>query len=285
MMHTVVHPGPAPDDRLAICHADGRPVTLTLAAGIPLETAMAEALAAIGCDDSAYLELSDAAVTDLVYVMPAESTDDEHVAWYSGMHRFEGPGVINHMGMIVGYREARCFIHGHGTWTPQGGPQAMGHILAPMTVLAEPATATGFVFSGARFEGVADAETNFTLFSPVSHGQGAAPDADFALLRMLPNQDFDTALDAAVARLGWDSARAWGVGSINRPRFADGRVLDSLPTELLILDAVGLGSGAAPHGADIRIVGTGADQIEQGRLMRGSNSILITAELILQRDS
>ena len=285
MMQTVTHPGPVAKDRLEMFRANGKPVSLTLKAGIPLETAVAQALADIGCENSAYLELSNAPVSEMVYVMPADAPDAQHVAWYSDMHRFTGTGVIDHLGMIVGYREERCFIHGHGTWTPDGGPMAMGHILSNMTVLAEPAVATGFALSGARFEGREDLETNFTLFRPAQHGQPVTEPADFAVLRILPNQDFDTALDRACAQLGWQSARGWGVGSINKPHFADGRVLDSLATELVILDAECRADATTPQGAAIRAVGTGANQIEEGRLSRGNNGVLITVEIVLRRET
>lgn len=285
MIRTATHPGPITPERQKITPAAGRPVTLTLAAGIPLETAVADALTAIGCDNSAYLELRDAPVTDLTYVMPAHAPDDSHAAWYSDMHRFGGPGVINHLGMIVGYREKRCFIHGHGTWTLHNKPLAMGHIISPQTVLTTPTIATGFALSGARFDEHADPETNFTLFSPAPHGDDTTTDADFALLRILPNQDFDTALDQACASLGWHSAQAWGVGSINTPHFDDGRIMDSLPTEFVVLDAHPRADGRAPLGTEIRIVGTGADQIAQGRLKRGHNGVLITAEIVLKRDN
>lgn len=285
MMRTVSHPGPVSQERLELFKANGKPVTLTLEAGISLEIAVANALKAIGCENSAYLELEDAAVADLVYVKPAGASDAEHVAWYSDMHRFDGAGVIHHLGMIVGYREERCFIHGHGTWTPHGGVMEMGHILSPMTVLAKPAIAMGFALSGARFEGREDPETNFTLFRPTPHGEPVDDDAAFAVLRILPNQDFDIALEDACGQLGWKSARAWGVGSINTPHFNDGRVLDSLPTELVILDALCHADGSGTRGSAIRVVGTGPNQIEEGLLKRGENSVLITAEIVLKREA
>ena len=285
MIATVSHPGPISPDRLDILRANGTPVKLTLAAGIPLELAVAEALQEIGCANSAYLELTKANVSELAYVMPAHAADEEHVAWYSEVQRWDGAGVIHHLGMIVGHREHRCFVHGHGTWTPKGGACAMGHILSQMTVLENPAVVTGFALCGARFEGRHDPETNFTLFRPMLHGIAAGTDACFAVLRILPNQDLDIALDTACEVLGWQSARAWGVGSINMPHFSDGRVLDSLPTELLILDAICRADGESSMGAEIRVVGTDPSQIEQGHLARGSNGVLITAEIVLRRET
>lgn len=282
-MHIVEHPGPVGAERILVRKAHGRKVSLTLSAGIPLEAAVAQALDQIDWPYSAYLEITDAAVSDLAYVMPDQSPDKDHVAWYSKTDRFDGPGVIQHLGMIVGYREQRCFIHGHGTWAASGQAPAMGHILGPMTVLDKPAVATGYALSGARFEGAFDPETNFTLFQPVTHGQAVGEDAEFALVRLLPNQDFDQALDEACAKLGWTAAQAWGVGSINTPNFTDGRVMRSLPTELLVLDAEARTLRRDDRGALIKIVGTKPVQIEQGHLKRGHNGVLITAELLLKR--
>ena len=140
-MHTVTHPGPVRDTRMDLAPCDGRPIDVTLAAGIPLEDAIAHALAPLELD-SAWLEIVNADVEKLSYVIPAETPDGAHVAWYSDKHDFT-KGQINHLGMIVGRHGDASFLHGHGTWTPQGGPAAAGHILAPHTYLAAPTTVRG----------------------------------------------------------------------------------------------------------------------------------------------
>lgn len=273
-MRTVVHPGPPAPERLEIVPAEGAALRLTLPADRPLEDAVTGALADVGFD-SGWMWLEGAPVADLAYVMPAPSPDANHAAWYSETFRFGGPGRIDRLGMIVGRRDGRAFVHGHGLWQPDGGAMAMGHILGPHTRLAAPATATGIGLRGARFDGAADAETNFTLFRP--RVTGTAGREDFALLRIAPNEDFTAALDAARTRLAWPAARAHGLGSLLGAQFADGTILDSDATEFLLVDAA---SGAAP---EIAIVGTAPGQIAEGRLAPGENPVLVTAEIVLQK--
>jgi len=280
-MRAVTHPGPVAEERQEILPAGGRPVALTVNAGLPFEDAVADAMAAEGLD-GAWLEIEEATVSALDYVIPAPAPDAEHVAWYSEIHSLGGPGRIHHLGMMVGRDGGASFLHGHGLWAPRDGGTAMGHILAPRTTLAAPAVARGIGLTGARFERRPDPETNFTLFRP----SGAARDAEsagHALLRLAPNQDFSGALDTACARLGWEGARVHGLGSLIGATFEDGNVLDSLPTEFLILDAEARAEGGTGPGPEIAIVGIEGGDIRRGRLTRGGNAVLITAELLLER--
>lgn len=278
-MRRVTHPGPVAAERLEIVPCRAEPLAVTLAAGVPLEQAVARAMADAGFG-TGWLEVDAAPVARLRYVMPDHASDGRHVAWYSAAQGFDA-GTIRGLGMVVGRHGAASFLHGHGIWAPQGGAGAMGHILAPETVLARPARATGFGIRGAAFRRGPDPETAFDLFHP--HPDGAAPgDPNAALLRIRPNEDLTEALDRARARLGWDAARVHGVGSINRPVFTDGRMLDSLPTEFLIRGArVGPGMRQGPHMAIVGVEGAGR---LEGALERGANAVLITAELILIRD-
>jgi predicted DNA-binding protein with PD1-like motif len=278
-MHTVTHPGPVRDTRMDLAPCDGRPIDVTLAAGIPLEDAIAHALAPLELD-SAWLEIVNADVEKLSYVIPAETPDGAHVAWYSDKHDFT-KGQINHLGMIVGRHGDASFLHGHGTWTPQGGPAAAGHILAPHTYLAAPTTVRGIGLVGARFDRRYDKETNFDLFHADQIGTAGG---EYAALRLLPNQDFATGLDNACASLGWPAARVHGIGSVNTPRFENGQVLDSLATEFLITDAIaGHGGTNAKSGPEIVIVGIDGSKILSGRLSRGANAVLVTVEVVLSR--
>lgn len=158
----------------------------------------------------------------------------------------------------------------------------MGHILAPRTVLAAPTVARGIGLTGARFERRPDPETNFTLFRP-SGDELSAEDAGYALVRLAPNQDFAGALDTARARLGWERARVHGLGSLIGATFDDGSVLDSLPTEFLILDAKASAEDRSGPGPEIAILGIEGGDIREGILMRDENPVLITAELLLER--
>jgi hypothetical protein len=279
MMHTVIHPGPVRDTRMDLAPCNGRTIEVTLAAGIPLEDAVAQALAPLELD-SAWLEVVDADVEKLSYVIPAEAPDDAHVAWYSDKRDF-AKGRIDHLGMIVGRHGEASFLHGHGKWTPCGRAMAMGHILAPQTYLAAPATARGIGLVGGRFDRRADEETNFDLFHVDQVGDSGS---EYAALRLLPNQDFATGLDDACAALGWSAARVHGIGSVNTARFENGQVLDSLPTEFLITDAIaGSGGPDVKSGPEIVIVGKDCTKILSGCLSRGENAVLVTAEVVLSR--
>ncbi len=281
MMPAVTQPGPVAETRRDIVPADGRPIAVTLRPDIPLADAIGEALDAENCA-GAWLEIKSADVVALSYVTPALAPDAEHAAWWSETYRFDGRGTIHHLGMMVGRDEGAWFLHGHGRWSPATGAAAMGHILAQQTVLSAPVIAQGIGFGNAYFDRRPDPETNFNLFQPTGDAL-AASDAPYALLRLAPNQEFSTALDLVCAELGWQRAKVFGQGSLIGARFDDGSTLDSLATEFLILNAEARADGSLASGPEIAIVGIDPDDLRHGVLQRGKNPILITAELLLQR--
>lgn len=276
-MRCVQHPGPVRAARMDLAPCSGHPIEVTLAAGIPLEDAVVQALSALELD-SAWLEICEADVEALSYVIPADAPDDTHVAWYSDPRSFD-EGRIDRLGMVVGQHEQAPFLHGHGIWASRGKGRTMGHILASQTRLSAPTIARGIGLTGARFNRCADAETNFELF----HVEQLDPAGGaYAALRLSPNQDVATGLDAACAALGWPAARVYGIGSVNTPRFEDGRILHSLPTEFLFTDAI---VGIGGPGPEVSIVGIDETKILSGRLARGKNAVLVTVEAVLSRMS
>ena len=281
MIPAVTQPGPIAETRRDIVPANGRPIEVNLRPHIPLADAIAEALDAENCT-GAWLEIKSADVARLSYVTPALAPDSEHAAWWSEIYRFNGAGTIHHLGMMVGRDQGACFLHGHGRWSPATGGIAMGHILAQQTVLSRPAVAHGIGLRKAYFDRRPDPETNFNLFQPTGDAL-AASDAPYALLRLAPNQEFSSALDLVCAELGWQSAKIFGQGSLIGAHFDDGSTLDSLATEFLILNAEARADGSLASGPEIAIVGIDPDDLRHGILQRGKNPILITAELLLQR--
>lgn len=281
MIPAVTQPGPIAETRRDIVPANGRPIEVNLRPHIPLADAIAEALDAENCT-GAWLEIKSADVARLSYVTPALAPDSEHAAWWSEIYRFNGAGTIHHLGMMVGRDQGACFLHGHGRWSPATGGIAMGHILAQQTVLSRPAVAHGIGLRKAYFDRRPDLETNFNLFQPTGDAL-AASDAPYALLRLAPNQEFSSALDLVCAELGWQSAKIFGQGSLIGAHFDDGSTLDSLATEFLILNAEARADGSLASGPEIAIVGIDPDDLRHGVLQRGKNPILITAELLLQR--
>lgn len=274
-MRRIDHPGPISPARRELVACAGTPIAVTLAAGIPLEEAIATALADQQVD-SAWLTLSGAAFETLDYVIPDHAKDADHVAWYSKPHRLRD-GLITRLGMIVGHHKGQSFLHGHGLWSDADSGDAFGHILAGSTVLSEPIVAKGIGLNGAGFERMPDPETNFELFSVI---EKAPKYAGYAALRLAPNQDLTEALENAVRDLGWTSADVVGLGSLVGAVFESGETLESHATEFLITDAK-VGPDAPPP--EILIVGIDGDEILGGRLKRGENAVLVTAELVLRR--
>lgn len=261
------HPGPADGPRLMLAPSRAERRSVTLAAGKPLEAAIAEALEGA---DSAWIAFADAR-GDLRFVLPDRATDGLHGAWYSVPHDLlDAP--IHRVGIVWGRREGRVFGHCHGLW---GG--TMGHLLLDASRLTRPVQADVLLFPDARFTAEEDLETAFTLFKPAG---GPVGNADAALLRIAPHIDLCAGVTDAVRELGWPGARVESIGSLNTARFADGAVLDSHASEFLISEG-----RVADSAADIAIDIVGIDGIRaSGRLEPGRNPVCVTAELILLRD-
>jgi len=281
---SVTHPGPKETERLPFARSRGRAVTLALRGGQDLQSAIAAALSDVGLY-SGWLELEAVSVDALAYVIPDKAPTAETVAWYSQTHRLCAPGRIHHLGLVVGQADGGLFLHGHGSWSETDGAVRFGHLLFAETMLAQDATARGFLLDDACFERTADAESNFSLFKPISLSQPAPRDADFALLRMLPNEDLAMGLDMVCARLGWQQARVFGLGSLVGAEFDDGRLLDSFATEFVLRDALAHGEAGCLPGPEIVIVGEAGGPGLRGRVTRGANPVLVTAEILLQRIS
>lgn len=283
---SVTHPGPKETERLPFAQSRGRAVTLALRGGQDLQSAIAAALSDVGLL-SGWLELETVSVDALAYVIPDKAPTAETVAWYSQTHRLRAPGLIHHLGLVVGQADGGLFLHGHGSWSETDGAARFGHLLFAETMLAQDVIARGFLLDNACFERLPDAESNFSLFKPKSLSQPASNEADFALLRMLPNEDLALGLDAVCARLGWRQARVHGLGSLVGADFEDGRLLDSFATEFVIRDALAHGHGMTDpgqhSGPEIVIVGEAGGAGLRGRVTRGANPVLVTAEILLQR--
>ncbi|MBU3029227.1 hypothetical protein [Paracoccus marinaquae] len=267
MADTLRHPGPAEGPRLMLAPTRVERRRITLEAGVPLDRAIAQALAGA---DSAWISLDDAQ-GDLRFVLPDRARDGLHGAWYSAPRDLPG-ATIHRAGIVWGRREGRAFGHCHGSWG-----KTMGHLLLDASILSKPAKAQALVFPDARFEGEDDSETAFTLFKPRIRGTVAEPEA--ALLRLAPHVELAEGLGEALDRLGWDGARLAGLGSLNTAHFADGSVLDSHATEFLIFPGR---IDRARIAVNLDIVGMGGMR-GQGELASTGNRICVTAELILTR--
>ncbi len=274
-MNLVKHPGPDRATRSDLVPCSGHEIEVTLTSGRSLEQSVEQALAPLGVD-GAWLECIDAPVNALSYVGPDIDSKRERAAWYSAPRRFR-QGRIERIGMMIGQNDGAFFLHGHGLWGPTEGPIEAGHILSGETWLSKPVVAKGVAITGAMFDRRPDTETKFDLFHAVKTTQCQG---DFAALRLMPNQDVTAAIEEACKSMGWDSAQVYGLGSLNGVTLEGGASLLPQPTEFLITTAAA-GRSALPP--EIIIIGLEGTPILKGRLVRGENAVLITAELILRR--
>ena len=134
-----------------------------------------------------------------------------------------------------------------------------------------------------------DPETNFTLFRPLLARPVPVPDGveKGVVACIRPNEDLLEAVEEACRKHGVSQGiiRS-GVGSIVGAEFDDGRRVEEVPTEIVVLngrispDPSGLGR------AEIKIALIDASgTIHHGRLARGCNPVLICFELVLETAS
>jgi predicted DNA-binding protein with PD1-like motif len=275
-MRAIRQPGPASAARAVIVPVGTMPVDLVLPAGLRLLDALAVLL-----DDaeSACLTLTGGAFGPFAYVMPAESPDAAHAAYYSATHRPPGATVLDIAAVTLGLRDGRPFFHCHALWQEAGGRQGCGHVLPDETFVHAPIHARGVAIVGARFAVTPDAETGFSLFMPEPTGtqppEGGHPGV---AIRLAPNQDLSTALESAARAAGFSRAVVHGgVASLIGARFTDAPPLDGFATEMLVRSGT-VGPETALDIAIVDLHGT----IGTGRLAAGDNPVLMTFEGVLQ---
>lgn len=275
-------PGPALEPRIVAVPGRARAFGLTLKPGETLLEGVRRGFAAEGFASGA-LDVGGLALGPFAYVMPALSTDGANAAFYSDIFRPQGVSRIEAGAMSFGRRDGAAFFHCHALWREADSRLTGGHVLPAETRVAERVTLNAIGIAGARFEADHDPETNFTLFGPVASAGESASGAEAHLLRLRPNQDFTTAIEAFCKERGIASARiGGGVGSLIGARFVDAPPVDNFATEIFIS-----GGSVAPGPAgeleaaiEIGLVDfTGA--VARGRLERGRNPVLMTFELML----
>lgn len=262
-------PGPALTPRVLSVPCRAEQVELNLQAGPSLLDAIAEAT---GGQD-AVLEL-DAGSLKLAYVIPALSQTPANAAFYSEIMRPEGETTVEALRITFGQRAGLPWLHAHGFWRLPDGTRHGGHVIPNETILLRPAQARAWLLHGAGFDAEPDPETGFSLFGPVPRGPPPSQTNAFAV-RLRPNQDIFTALES----LGSSSATIrGGVASIIGAVFDDGRISENFATEMFIRHG-----RIEPNGAtlDVAMVDyTGA--LSEGRLLRGANPVLMTAEMVVE---
>ncbi len=268
----LAHPGPPAPDRRQAAVATLRPVAGTLRSGYPVMDEVARLFAEAGCKGG-ILRLDGVTCDPMRFVLPAYATDGEHAAFYSATHAPDGPVTIGASTASVGWRDGAPFLHCHGQWSGAFGT-AMGHLLPFDSILAADADVNGIGSPDAWFEAIPDPETNFTLFAAAGGGAGR----DGLIVRLRPNEDVCAALAALSAEHGFARARVHGLGSIADPRFADGRHVPCIATEVRIDAGEIAGSEAR---IDVSLVDVDGG-IHAGRLAPGLNPVGVTFEILLE---
>lgn len=286
-MRRIEHPGPAGAVRRSVVAARVTHRALEVAPGAPLLAALVDALASTGAE-SAVLQLHGGIFEPFAHVLPALSKTPEHAVYFSDRHDASGAVTLRAATVSYGRRDGAPWLHCHGRWDDADGRPHCGHLLPDDAVLATPIAADAWLVDGAAFQVRRDAETRFSLFmpeagEPAARGTAGRP---ALLVRLAPNEDVCTAIEALCAAHGVTSAEIrGGVGSTVGAAFEDGRRVEPFVTELLVRQGrVRPGADGAPMAEiDVCLVDhTGG--IAEGRLERGANPVLVTFELLIEPD-
>jgi len=160
----------------------------------------------------------------------------------------------------------------------------MGHMLAPLSRVAEPVEVTGIGFRDLTFDAMPDPETNFTLFEPVRRAGAGSSEAGAAALlaKVRPNQDISLTIEEICLRHGIARANIYGIGSLNGVRFVDGTWVESHATEVQIRNGC-FGTHDEQERAGLTLDVVDMDGvITSGEIVRGDNPVCVTFELVIK---
>src|SRR5271166_172156 len=149
--------------------------------------------------------------------------------------RRAGGAAVTVANATFGWRDGAPFVHCHGAWTEADGARKGGHMLPLETVVAGETSVTAWATADVAIAVAPDAETNFPLFRPEPIADGPR-EGDMIVARVRPNEEIGAALSALCRRHGRRRARVRGsLGSLVGARFDDGRRVDDIATEVMVL--------------------------------------------------
>jgi predicted DNA-binding protein with PD1-like motif len=234
--------------------------------------------------DTAVLTLRGGRLAPFSYVLPALSPDVSHAAYYSQTFALAS-AQVEIAQATCGTRDGAPFIHCHAVWVEPDGTRRAGHVLPEQTVVGSTVEARAWVSVEIAIRAEPDLETNFTLFRPVHLASAAAMSGPrMAFARIRPDQDATEALEAVCREHGFRAAIVRSsVGSLIGAEFEDGRMVEDIATEFLVLD----GAAAPDEAGEMRgfldvAVADMQGRLHEGRLLRGRNPVCITFELAIE---
>lgn len=284
MFKTLVQPG-APDvQRHESAEGGLLHARFAIPAGISLLAAISAGMQQAGIR-SGTVRLADCEVASLQYVRPAESQDDEHVAFYSATHRAEAPVHLLLAVATFGEKDGSPFVHCHALWTDAEGKVKGGHLHNDEVRVRHDTWASAWGVANVAMAVESDEETRFSLFRPrVIEGAAAATHGQkrCVVAKIRPNEDLIGSIQTVCRKHGLHRARIAGsVGSLVGVTFTDGRVVGDIATEILVVSGQVAPGADGPHASlQIALIDPRGD-VHFGELAAGENAVLICFELVL----
>lgn len=288
-MRHIAHPGIPDSQRIFYVPSSARTLQGSLSTGQTLLRAVTELVEVQGSKSGAFT-LNGGAFDSFSYVMPALSKTPEHAVYFSDTFFVEGQVRLETAAVTYGVKEGRPWLHSHAVWIEPNGRRHCGHLLPDQIIVAAPISMRGIVLDAAAFTVCPDAETHFSLFIPLADGE-YVPHSKISTtehqtayaLRLAPNIDFCSALEDFCRAHEIENATIFGgVGSTVGAVFQDGSTVEPFSTELLIRSGRVVSGPQGNKLAELDVVMVDyKGGISEGRLARGVNPILVTAELVI----
>ena len=95
--------------------------------------AVTAAMNGAGCD-CAVIRLDGLCMGPYSYVMPDQSPDDEHVAWYSPTHSGK-LATLDQATAVIGRRDGDWFLHCHAIWEDRDTGRHAGHLIPDQVMI------------------------------------------------------------------------------------------------------------------------------------------------------
>lgn len=271
------HPGPASDERVQISPCRVQRTKISLQPGVSVNDSVTGAVRDAGAD-CAYIRLDEVVIEPLRYVVPAESSDSRHAAWYSETYAPSGAAVTIAAGLFLGRRDGGPFTHCHGLWQLSTSTVCMGHLLTGESAVAAQAQVPAWLVSGALLNVEDDKETNFRLFAPRSQKSLLEENTPRGLLcTFRPHVDLAGSLVSLCQLHGFRNATVHGIGSLAGARLSGSPNIASFVTEVLVLEGRVTGQHSSVNIAAVGTNGRFADG-----LLEGENLVGVTFELLIE---